>query len=544
MIKKITLAIIISLAFTNISFAEVKTDDKSNINVQVEKKSNTFLILPFTGWQGNKADVYQKLITEKLKLNIKKYSKFDVFENNEFQDIIEKLNLSDNKENLLNFARSEGLKYIVYGRFSDNDLNYNDLDITSNSVITGRKIQINLEIIDVNTEETIFSTQKTIDQIRRQARRNFLTLLEKEFEGVSEKISDEINKKFLIKSKLISLKDNLFEIDKGSNDGIKEGMIFLSESKSSNNYVEKSYLRVLKAYNNKSNVFLISGKIPNLGSEISESNNTPPLEGKVLTKIELDNLNEINSNGYISLSIGKIHGVKEGDIFRVLETLYYKDKKNNNKIPVGDIEKGLVYVTEANEFYSKAKIIKGLFDIKEDMKISKYKGSDYETGAKVTLSAYQPLGSTINGRFPVVRIATTYEDIRYGNYFDFGVDFSGKTVNIAPEDGKTIKSFFSPALSGLNGSYGYKIPVINEYISILPSIQGGFSFGVFNNASLRTEIIPKVSTRFTLQKFNLWLDLGYSFYFKSIFDIKSHFSGQGFEGNGGLVYGTGIGLTF
>lgn len=544
MIKKITLAILISLSFTNISFAETKIDDKSSMNIQSEKKSNTFLVLPFTGWQGNKADVYQNLITEKLKLNIKKYSKFSVFENNEFQNIIEKLNLSDNKENLLNFARSEGLKYIVYGRFSDNDLNYNDLDITSNSVITGRRIQINLEIIDVNTEETIFSTQKTIDQIRRQAIRNFLTLLEKEFEGISEKISDELNKKFLIKSKLVSLKDNLFEIDKGSNDGIEEGMIFLAESKSSNNYVEKSYLRTLKISNNKSKVFLISGKIPNLGSEIIESNNTPPLEGKILTKIELDNLNEINSNGYISLSIGKIHGVQEGKIFKVLETLYYKDKKNNNKIPVGDIEKGLVYVTESNEFYSKAKIIKGLFDIKEDMKISEYKGSEYETGAKITLSGYQNLGSTINGRFPVVRVATTYEDIRYGNYFDVGVDFSGKIVNIAPEDGKTIKNFFSPALSGLNGSYGYKIPIFNEYISILPSIQGGFSFGVFNNASLRTEVIPKISTRFTLQKINLWLDLGYSFYFKSIFDIKSHFSGQGFEGSGGLVYGTGIGLTF
>lgn len=519
MIKNIIrLSIAISLSISTNSYAS----DYSNLktyyeNEEISKELNNrkiqLLILPFKGWNGVQEKFYQEMSNKLLEKELGRFKKFDIINDENFYNTVNSINIDENKENILNFARDKQIKYIVIPKFKENSLDFNDLSFTQDQFTQGRKIVFQIEILDVSSGEIIYKNDKSLVQTRKIFGTNFYSMLEKEFNKEISYLAQKIDENFLIKAKIINKQEKI-TLDKGSNDGINVGMIFTlknqEKTKNNFNYITNSYFRVTEVFENNSNLNLLSGKLPNNDTEVTESKNNPNFGGLIT---------EFNNN-VLTINLGEDEGVDIGQVYKVSEIVSYKDSKTGKEYTIGDKEKGLILITETEKNTSLAKIIRGGSEIKNGMKISEYKNSYLEPFVKMAYYFYKPITANVN-KDNVLRLSTGFQEMRYQYFFDFGLDASMTRVNLSDtvlyslplnstQTSNSTNTTISPTISGINGSVGYNFPIIPEYIYIAPMIQAGFALSDNQNRNVVFDITPKALLKINYSRFNLWLEGGFS----------------------------------
>lgn len=510
-------ALLLSLPFfINISLPVIAYSQESvsleETTENYNDKKISLLVLPFRGWKGIQENFYQDMVNKQLLNEFSKYPKFKIVNDKEFDQLIKEIDIDQNIDNVLNFAREKQIPNIIIPKFKENDLNFNDLDFSQTNFIPGRKVVFQIEMIDTSTGDRRVIAEKTLTQLRKIYGSNFYSLIEREFKEQITYLAGKVDDQFLIRGKVKVNQDSL-ALDKGTDSGVKVGMIFnvKSQEKSKNNfqYTKDSYLRVTSVSENTSNLILLSGINPKDNSDALEAKRPPNLQG-IIT--------ELNQSGFdktLMLNIGTDQGVKVGQVYKVYETLSFKDSKTGKEFTVGDKEKGLIYITETDTDKASGKIIRGSADIKANMKISEYKSSYLETFFKVAYYFYKPINPQIS-KNNLLRVSTGFQDLRYLYFFDFGIDASivpvdlNATRAIEPGTPSTSRIIYSPSITGINGSAGYNFTLIPEYIHVAPMLQAGFGLSDNQNRNVVFDIVPKAVLKFTYSHASLWLEGGYS----------------------------------
>ncbi len=526
----------------NINYANAQNENNSIESISVESESEnqreSFLVIPFFNWQGANRDFYQKMATDKLKMELLKYPKFKLIDDEQLNDLIKNMDIEENKENIINFAREKKIKNILFCYFVENDVSFNDLTNNNpNMFLFGRKIVLQLEVFDTSKGEKKSLLTDTISQVRMPNSKNFYQTIESLFDLSVNKLVNKLDREFLISANIISKDENRIIINKGLDNGITEGMMFTFKTKDNNgafDFKKDIYLRVIKVLKDKSEAILISNitidKI-NSNTEIIETKNTPIAEGSIF------DLNSSSLDGDLKVNLGSNQGIKIGKVYKVTENIEYKEK--SGKIyKIGDKEKGLIYITSVDTEESIAKIARGRNDLKNGMKISDYEKSYLEPLVKLAFYSVNSLSKEVK-KNNVLRISTGYEDIRYKYYFDYGINTSiyEITDNFTPDKPQNTTRVFTPVIEGLNASLGYKFPIIPEYIHLSPLLQLGFGLSDSVYRAIIFDITPKASIIFSYNRFNLWLEGGYSL------NLPIRTSNE-VKINSSLIYGVGLSVNF
>lgn len=554
MLKNFTLVLTTSLLFLSAlpSLADetkviVSNSEKKELSKADKKES--FLLLPFTGWKGARAELYQNLINEKLRLNLKKVHKFNTFDDKELSLLLNNIKYEYSLDKIVDLAREKGIKHLIIPKFTNNDLIFNDFDLYSNvnNIIT-RRIDLEIEVIDVFEPQKSIKFFKTIDKFVKFRNLTFYGLITLEFENITAKIVEEIEKNFPLFLEIVEKEENIITLNKGFASGVVEGQIFSSESLEKNNYsdsyLKKSYFRIYETYENTSKAFLISGITPNLNTKLLETKESPLVEGKIISidgKTKLNTYNDLinKDNSQVIINLGEIHGTYNNKLFKVVEDITYNDTKNGKSFILGQNEKALISVTSTDRFFSKAKVIRGTFNISNNMRVIASKDSPFEYFFKLSYYNQYNLLPKLNN-LPIYRISSGYQNITENFITDFNLDFSGKTAYLDIPDKNNSDKTFLFGVQGINGSFGYNLNLFHEYLSLVTSIEEGIVFNDFDGGGLRAQATPKASLKLSLGKVSLWADLGYYIYSKPIIDLN--FSNKDFKT--GLIYGGGLSVNF
>ncbi|RYY00495.1 hypothetical protein EON78_00995 [bacterium] len=473
------------------------------------------------------------MATDKLKSEIAKYNKFEIVEDQEFNQLIKGIDIEDNKQNIINFARDRNIQNILFCKFRENDVTFNDLNLTQEFYVANRRIAFQIDLIDTSTGDKRFTFEDNIVQMRRQNGKTFYQILEQEFDRVLGRMAEKIDEKFLLKAKVITQENDKIILNKGFNDGIKEGMIFTykKQEKNPNSFVvtKDSYLRVVSVSENRSELILISGSNPDKDTELTETKNDPQIEGTV------SKLGTSIFENSVEINLGSDKGIKVGQIFKVVEKVSYKDSKTGRNYTIADKERGLIFITDTETKTASARIIRGRSEIKNGMKIVEYDKSYLEPLIKVALYGYQPMLPSLSAR-SILRLSTGYEDLRYKYYFDYGVNTTiTKVQTVTNPPGQ--KENYRVMIEGINGSIGYKFNIIPEYIDVSPLLQVGFGLNDPTNQTIALDITPKGSIIFSYNRFSLWLEGGYS----AKFLIRPESTAPN---SSGFIYGGGLSVNF
>lgn len=516
------------------AYSEVNTKNIEDNTQNQDKRKITVLIVPFFNWKGTKNDFYEDMATNKLKNEISKYNKFDIAEDPEFNQLIKGIDIDDNKQNIINFARDRNIQNILFCRFRENDVTFNDLNLTQEFYVANRRIAFQIELIDTSTGEKRFTFEDNIVQMRRQNGKTFYQIIEQEFDKVLGRMAEKVDEKFLIKAKVLTKENDKIILNKGFNDGIKEGMIFTykKQEKNSSSFVftKDSYLRVASVLENRSELILISGSNPDKDTELTESKNDPQIEGNI------SNLGTSIFEDSVEINLGSDKGIKVGQIFKVVEKVSYKDSKTGRNYTIADKERGLIFITDSETKKAKGKIIRGRSEIKNGMKIVEYDKSYLEPLIKAALYGYQPILPSLSAR-SILRLSTGYEDLRYKYYFDYGVNTTITKVQSTSANPAAQKENYRVMIEGINGSIGYKFNIIPEYIDLSPLLQVGFGLNDPFNQTIALDITPKGSVIFSYKRFSLWIEGGYS----AKFSIRPESTSPN---SSGFIYGGGLSVNF
>lgn len=523
-------ALIIGLNINNISCAE---NYKNNFYFENEESVNErkiqLLVLPFKGWNGIQENFYSSLSNKLLEAELKKISKFQIYKDKEFENQINKVNIDDNLENILDYARDRNIKYIIVPNFLQNTLDFNDISNRQDTFIQGAKVVFQVQVIDVSSGDTIYKTDSTLTQTRKIIGSNFYQNIEELFNKQIENITKKIDETFLIKA-VIKNENGLITINKGSNDGISEGMIFTGKVNEKTNdnfkYTTNSYLRVSEVRPDKSILTLLSGKKPSNNLEVTETKKNPNSGGFI---------KEINSN-YITLDIGEDQGVKTGQVYRVIESVGYKDSKTGLTYNLDNKDKALILITQTEQNSSEARVIRGIANIKKDMKVLEYKTSYLEPFIKAAFYANKPINSSVN-KENILRLSSGFENMKDSYYFDFGINISlARAVNNNNNPALTGQSFAIGGISNINSSIGYNFPILSEYLYIIPILQAGIGSSSINDSTLVLDITPKAAIKFTYNKFSLWAEGGYA--------ANIGLRQSNLPNSSGFLYGLGLSYLF
>lgn len=523
--------LIISLGFSQNSYSKnyflnsfhnhnfENEEDLENLNTGKMK----LLIVPFKGWNGIQEKFYSSMSDKLLESQLKKIKKFEIYKDKEFSEILDEVRIEENTENILSYARDKKIKYIIIPRFKQNSIDFNDISTAQENFVQGRKVIFELQVLDVMSGEIIYKTDSTLIQTRRIIGNNFYSQIEKLFDGRILSVVQKLDETFLIKAELKN-EENRLIINRGSNEGITKGMLFIAKTKEKTkdnfNYTNTSYLRVSEVMNNRSVLTLLSGKKPLTTVEVIETKKSPEFLG-FITKIDKNNI--------LTLDIGENQGVKSGDIYKVVENINYKDSKTGISYKLNDKEKGIIIITDTTENSSNARIIRGISGIKENMSISEYNTSSYlEPFIRAAYYDYNLFNSGMQ-KDSLIRLSTGFEDMKNSYFFDFG-------FNLALIGGTRGPIKAIGGINNINASAGYNFPLLTEYIYAIPSMQLGFGSASLSNSTLSLDLTPKVAVKFTYNKFSLWVESGYS--------AKIGFRQLTSSESSGFMYGYGLSYLF
>ena len=180
MTKKAIILFFSLVTLTNLNVQNVYAENSEilteNINIEKDNRES-FLLIPFFNWQGSNKNFYENMATGKFNRQLSYYPKFNIISDPELDKTIVEIDIDQNRQNILNFAREKRIKNILFCRFKENDNSFNDIninqnDISSNNLINNqnffnKRIVLEIEIVDVYTGETKVTITDSILQIRK-----------------------------------------------------------------------------------------------------------------------------------------------------------------------------------------------------------------------------------------------------------------------------------------------------------------------------------------------------------------------------------------
>ena len=297
---------------------------------------------------------YNDILNERMRAELVALQKFNIIERDKemWKRIEEELKMQDfiDAKTAVNLGNMLGAKYYIEGKLATlktdrKEEKNSDGKVTSVSYTTTADASLNLINLETGKYEiAVYSTKVSTSSVRQSA-------IEDAIKAVVADLTYRLGKKFLLEAQIESVNGpDAIVINKGLFDGVKQQHTYQIPSDPGVKF------KIIDAGERTATGKLMEGDINKL------------TKGLTVREAEVESKNVINikrkEGKAIYLDAGRNLGIKKGDTYV---------SRNDRAIDLGSrviYEKnvtGALYITEVNEDYAKAKIIRGYRNIGEGM---------------------------------------------------------------------------------------------------------------------------------------------------------------------------------
>ncbi|MEM1136702.1 MAG: hypothetical protein AAGI07_12770 [Bacteroidota bacterium] len=476
--------LLLVLFVSEITFSQNFNDEKEDISV-----------LPFGGWQGNDAEVYEKIITEKILALIIDSRKFNVItsDDDELKRIANELRIQlsgmVDESTAVEIGKRRGVKLFIVGNFTGNAAEYHrptyngDGELQEDSYYSAR-ISANIKLMEIETGK--YTTSTSASALGKSSSQR--GAINKALDRLASEIYENFRKYFLVQAYISGVNHSEIILDRGAELGVKEGMTFeILDIVKDNGKIRSDVdipvgttrIGIIKitGAENASARGLLMGPYKELmpGYLVREMVDAAKTSATIVDKT----LNKVTINR------GQNFEIKSGQYFTVLKST----KKSSQ---TGRIKKvGLIHINETGEDYAVGKILKGRYAFKEGMIVEQTKGTPFIVGASYsygvalnqrTVAPSLPSGtqSVNNGEPGLVSIETdyleNYKNLSTAEVHTFNAHFRDLLYNYTISLGMDFYSIGDGELNAWVPKLGasYQIPIVPEVLYISPGVEAGY----------------------------------------------------------------------
>lgn len=417
----------------------------SIINAQSLEKEN-IAVIPFSGWQGKDAQFYQNSLTERISSKIIKSQRFTVIDRKNLDKVLKEHGLQMSgiidQKTVVEFGRLSGVHKFITGSFTQNTSEFHKEDYKVFNKETKKEekkadsyfsadVKVSIKMLDVEKGKYI----EAADATGRGTGINKESALSRALDQVAKNVVDAFFKYFAIIAYVESVDKSNITIDRGKTLGIKRMMNFEVLDISKN---DKNKSRIISSKTKRIGLVKVVAveKHSATGRMIGRYDMIKPgyLLREIKEKIVLEASIIKKEGGEVIVNVGDMVGVKKGATFNVIEKgKEYIDPLTGESFGTEEFRKGLIYVYKVSPRFSRAKILKGRFNIKEGMTLKETKGWQATTMynlafsvGKVSVAANtSPWKGEIGNSYVVNRIDSVdysrYEDLKHSELIKFQI---------------------------------------------------------------------------------------------------------------------------
>lgn len=458
-------------------------------------EQESIAVIPFSGWQGSNKSEYSNILTDKIVTKIIQTHRFKVIERPHLKSIIkeQKLQLSGfiDESTAVEAGKIIGVNKFIIGTFTRNSTEYHKAEYYKGEKICdafySAKVSATIKMIDVETGRYIDAVESSSSGSANDKKNALLNAID----NLANNIIQKFENYFCASAFIKNIDHSTVILDRGRNYGIKEGMnlIVLNIKMTDENYKQYAaigadikkigVLKIINVEANSSKARLM-GDFSNvsIGHFVRETKDSVAAEAKIIEK----------SFNKVVINAGKDLDFKESCSFNVIvKGKDLIDPITGEKYGAKTKKIGVVFLTEVGPKYSKGKIVKGLYKVKQGMKLKEGNLLPVDLGFSIgygqSVSDIIPnnnIGYYIN---PTSDDSVSYDFSNFSKIND--VNFFQTSLywkNLIKNYSTNINFDFYKVNEDIGAwtldlRFNYHIGLIPEYFYLVPGLGIGFGYG-------------------------------------------------------------------
>ncbi len=458
-------------------------------------EQESITVIPFSGWQGSNKSEYRGILTDKIVTKIIQTHRFKVIDRSHLENIIKEQNLQlsgfIDESTAVKAGKIIGVNKFIIGSFTRNSTEYHKAEYYKGEKISdayySAKVNATIKMIDVETGRYIDAVESSSSGSANDKKNALLNAMD----NLSNNIIEKFENYFCSSAFIKSIDYSNVILDRGRNYGIKEGMNFIVLNIKRTDGINKQYasidaeikkigvLKIISVEANSSKARLM-GDFSNVEVDhfVRETKDEVAVEATIIEK----------SFNKVVINAGQDLGLKEECSFNVIvKEKDLIDPITGEKYGTKTKKIGVIFLTEVGPKYSKGKIVKGLYKVKQGMTLKEGNLLSVDMGFSLSygISISDIKANAIIGSFEspssgdsVYFDFSEFTDINETSFFqtsiysrnlinNFSTDFNFDLYNVNKDIGAWTIDF----------RFNYHLGIIPEYFYLVPGIGIGFGYG-------------------------------------------------------------------
>lgn len=458
-------------------------------------EQESITVIPFSGWQGSDKIDYGGLLTDKIVTRIIQTHRFKVVDRSHLEKIIKEQNLQlsgiIDESTVVEVGKIIGVNKFIIGSFTRNSTEYHKAKylkgIKISNAYYSAKVDATIKMIDVETGRYIEAVESSSSGSANDKNNVLLNAMD----NLAEKIIEKFENYFCVSAFIKNVDHSYVILDRGRNYGIKEGMNFIVLNIRNTDEINKQYasidaqikkigvLKIISVEANSSEARLMGdfSKVE-INHFVRETKDEIAIEAIIIEK----------SFNKVVINAGQDLGLKEDCSFNVIvKEKDLIDPITGEKYGTKTKKIGVIFLTEVGPKYSKGKIVKGLYKVKQGMTLKEGNLLSIDMGFSLSygISKSDTKANTASGNFESPS-SGEFINYNFSNFTNIEETMFFQTSIYSKNLITNFSTDFNFDLYNINNDLGawtidlrlnYHFGIIPEYLYLVPGIGIGFGYG-------------------------------------------------------------------